>query len=86
MYLVYSTVMKENPGRGKEGGEREIPEGVGSDGDDSLGTLLGGEAGGIVEDVVGEGSEVEPGLVGVGEPGSAGDCQHALRAMHPHSE
>ena len=40
----------------------------------------------MLQDVVGEGGEVEAGLVGVAEPGTAGHGQHALARVHLHAE
>jgi len=51
-------------------------------GDDALGTLLGGEAAGVLEALVGEGREVEAALVHVAEPGAAGEGEHGLGALH----
>ena len=62
--------------------ERQDAQRVDGDGDDALGTLLGGEAAGVLEALVGEGREVEAALVHVAEPGAAGQRQHGLGALH----
>ena len=52
------------------------PKCVGGDGHDALGALFRGEAGSVLQGLVGQGREVEPRLVGVAEPGAARHGQH----------
>ena len=64
----------------------EDAESTGGDGHDPLRALLGGEARGEFESVVGERREVEPVAVVVGDPGPAGHGQHRLSSLHRHPE
>ena len=64
----------------------ELPESVGSDGNNTFRTLFRGETRGKVEDIVGERSEVEARLIGIAEPGPTGDSQDTLRRMHLHTK
>lgn len=53
-----------------------LPQRVGGNGHDAFRALLRGEAGGVLQSFVGQGSQVEAGLVGVAEPGAAGHGQN----------
>jgi len=64
--------------------EGEDAQGVHGDGHDALGTLLGGEAGRVLEALVGQRGQVEAALVHVGEPGAARKGQHCLTTLHTH--
>ena len=63
-----------------------IPESVGSNSNNALWTLLRGEARGKVKDIVRERREVEARLIGIAQPGPAGDSQDTLRGMHLHTK
>lgn len=56
-----------------------LPQRVCGDGHNALGALLRGKTGGELQGLVGQGSQVETGLVGVAEPGAARHGQHLKR-------
>ena len=63
-----------------------LPESVGGNGNNALWTLLRGEARGKVKDIVRERREVEARLIGIAQPGAAGDGKDTLRGVHLHTK